>query len=126
MVKVCVIELIGMFVVFGGDEIEVLSCFEQFDLVLVNCNVVGQIVVVGWLIVLEKFVEDLLVKVWVCVLGVVGVFYIEFMVFVFDGFVVVVVNIVIVDFIVMLLFNCDGKLVIFVVVVMDILVFQFI
>lgn len=72
---------------------------------------------------LEKFVEDLLVKVWVCVLGVVGVFYIEFMVFVFDGFVVVVVNIVIVDFIVMLLFNCDGKLVIFVVVVMDILVF---
>ena len=108
MAKACAVEPTGMSAVLGGDEAEVLSALENFELVPANRNAAGQIVAAGRLDALAKLAENPPEKARVRQLATAGAFHTHFMAPATDAYATAAADVATAEPTATLLSNADG------------------
>ena len=109
MAKACAVEPTGMSAVLGGDEAEVLSALENFELVPANRNAAGQIVAAGHLDALAKLAENPPEKARVRQLATAGAFHTHFMAPATDAYATAAADVATAEPTATLLSNADGQ-----------------
>ncbi len=109
MAKACAVEPTGMSAVLGGDEAEVLSALENFELVPANRNAAGQIVAAGRLDALAKLAENPPEKARVRQLATAGAFHTHFMAPATDAYATAAADVATAEPTATLLSNADGQ-----------------
>ena len=109
MAKACAVEPTGMSAVLGGDEAEVLSALENFELVPANRNAAGQIVAAGRLDALAKLAENPPEKARVRQLATAGAFHTHFMAPATDAYATAAADVAAAEPTATLLSNADGQ-----------------
>lgn len=109
MAKACAAEPTGMTAVLGGDEAEVLSRLDSFDLVAANRNAPGQIVAAGHTSALDKLADDPPAKARIRRLATAGAFHTRFMTPALEAYAAAAATVTAADPAATLLSNADGR-----------------